>query len=109
MKRRILISLAVLALLVWVAWLPSRVPYHRWRLAACIKTAERLRAGEQTTTDEFLNLLRGEPKTYRDYEDAAARHEAQFSDSSSDSWGRWRPALKRKPLSFSTRRSWLQR
>ena len=74
-KRNLSISILAILALFCLGSFTCRVPYHRWRLTACHQTAERLRAGGYTRTDEFLNLFRREPKTYRDYEDAAARHE----------------------------------
>jgi hypothetical protein len=75
-KRKAALGLAILAALLSISWVFMRVPYHRWRLRACAEKAERRVAGEYTRTDDVLALLRGEPKSYQDYENAAAKHEA---------------------------------
>ena len=75
MKRKALVWLVAIIMLACLSWFACRIPYHRWRLVACTKTAERLRLGQYTKADEFLGLFHREPKTYRDYEDAAMRHE----------------------------------
>jgi len=75
MKRKATIALAVTALLC-LAWFTGRVPYHKWRWRVSIQTSERLRAGQYTRSDAIVDLLRSDPKTYQDYEAAAAKHEA---------------------------------
>ena len=76
MKRNLTIALATVLLLLSVAWFTCRVPYHKWRWRVSIQTAERLRAGDYNRSDALVDLLRGDPKSYQDYETAAAKHEA---------------------------------
>ena len=76
MKRKATIAIAAILLLLCVAWFTGRVPYHKWRWRISIETGERLRAGEYQRSDAMVDFLRGNPKTYQDYEAAAAKHEA---------------------------------
>jgi hypothetical protein len=73
--QRAVIVLAAILVVGVAGWYALRVPYHKWRLAACNASAERLRNGQVTRTDELLGMLRGEPHTYQDYQAAATRHE----------------------------------
>jgi len=75
MKRNAVLLLAFALLLLCVAWFTGRVPYHKWRLQACVQKAERLRAGEYTRIDAFVGIFGGDAKTYQDYEAAAVKHE----------------------------------
>ena len=76
MKRNVAIALVTVLLLLCVAWFTCRIPYHKWRWRVSIQTAERLRVGDYNRSDALVDLLRGDPKTYQDYETAAAEHEA---------------------------------
>ena len=76
MKRNIVTTFVALLILLLVAWFTCRVPYHKWRWRVSLETAERLRAGDYTRSDAFFDLLRRNPKTYQDYETAAAKHES---------------------------------
>jgi len=78
--QRAAVCLAAILIVGVAGWYALRVPYYKWRLAACNASAERLRNGQITRTDELLNLIRGEPQTYQDYQAAATRHENALID-----------------------------
>ncbi|HMJ64743.1 MAG TPA: hypothetical protein VK615_05280 [Candidatus Binatia bacterium] len=78
--QRAAVCLAAILIVGVAAWYTLRIPYHKWRMAACVASAERLRNGQNTRTDELLSLIRGEPQTYQDYQAAATRHENALID-----------------------------
>ena len=76
MKGKAGIFLAAIALLGALGWMSLRVPYHKWRLIACAKNAERVRQGKIRTANPAVTLMWGDPKTAQDYDAAVAKHEA---------------------------------
>jgi hypothetical protein len=54
---------------------PGRVAYHKWRLRVAIENARTAGEGKPTRTQEFISLLRGQPATSAEYEEAWRRHE----------------------------------
>ena len=76
MRRKAAIFVITVALLFAVGWVLLRVPYHKWRLRVCAENAVRVRQGKIRQTTAVATLLRGDPKTYQDYEAAIAKHEA---------------------------------
>ena len=78
--QRAAILVAAILVVGAAGWYALRVPYHKWRMAACTASAERLRNGQNTRTDELLSLIRGEPQSYQDYQAAATRHENALID-----------------------------
>ena len=75
MNRKIAVVATVIVVASVTGWLTLRGPYHQWRWAACREAAERLRNGTNTRVDEFFSLIRGRPKTYAEYYEAATGHE----------------------------------
>jgi hypothetical protein len=53
----------------------GRAAYHRWRLATAIENARTAGEGKPTTSQEFVSMLRGEPPTSAEYEEAWRYHE----------------------------------
>jgi hypothetical protein len=53
----------------------GRAAYHKWRLATAIESARTAGEGKPTTTQELVSLLRGEPSTSSEYEEAWRYHE----------------------------------
>ena len=53
----------------------GRVAYHKWRLAAAMENARTAGEGKPTAAQEFVALLRGNPRTSTEYEDAWRHHE----------------------------------
>jgi hypothetical protein len=53
----------------------ARIAYHQWRLAAAIDNARTAGEGKPTTAQELIALLRGEPATSAQYEEAWQYHE----------------------------------
>jgi hypothetical protein len=51
------------------------VAYHKWRLAAAMENARTAGEGKPTTIQEFVALVRGNPRTSAEYEDAWRYHE----------------------------------
>ena len=53
----------------------GRAVYHKWRLAAAIENARTAGEGRPTTAQELVSILRGEPSTSAEYEEAWQYHE----------------------------------
>ena len=53
----------------------GRTAYHKWRLATAIEYARTAGEGRPTTSQEFMALLRGEPATSAECEEAWRYHE----------------------------------
>jgi len=51
------------------------VAYHKWRLAAAMENARTAGEGKPTRGQEFVALLRGQPRTSTEYENAWRYHE----------------------------------
>jgi hypothetical protein len=53
----------------------GRAAYHKWRLAKAIENARTAGEGKPTTAQELVSMLRGEPSTSAEYEEAWRHHE----------------------------------
>jgi len=53
----------------------GRAAYHKWRLATAIENARTAGEGKPTTSQELVSMLRGEPSTSAEYEEAWRNHE----------------------------------
>jgi hypothetical protein len=53
----------------------GRAAYHKWRLATAIENARTAGEGKPTTAQELVSMLRGEPSTSAEYEEAWRHHE----------------------------------
>src|SRR5688572_23825222 len=56
----------------------GRAAYHKWRLATAIENARTAGEGKPTTAQELVSLLRGEPSTSAEYEEAWRYHEEEL-------------------------------
>ena len=68
--------MAVIAMVFFFATSRTgRGAYHQWRLATAIENARTAGEGRPTTAQELLSMLRGEPSTSAEYEEAWRYHE----------------------------------
>jgi len=68
--------MAVIAMGCFLATSRSgRAAYHKWRLANAIENARTAGEGKPTTAQELVSILRGEPSTSAEYEEAWRYHE----------------------------------
>lgn len=67
--------LAAAALILIGSSTDTREAYHKWRLREAIENVRTAGEGKPTAAQEFIALLRGEPRTTADYEEAWRYHE----------------------------------
>jgi hypothetical protein len=53
----------------------GRAAYHKWRLVTAIEHARTAGEGKPTSAQELVSMLRGEPSTSAEYEEAWRYHE----------------------------------